>query len=440
MDAKSRRHIGTPTTRRHRTRTKVALVGPLVAIAVFAGAPSAEGYPAVAHSASIGAARIASVPAALTTPSASQLDDIANSALERGQAMPTFAGLYVDGGQIFVGLTQLDAVQEALIAGGPPPAYYVFTQQTTSWKALMALQDTLYNHDFSGTDVVLSQSAPDPTDQKLHIGLTSIPADAQQEIASVIGSDQFTLSQIPISATPLAATRSTDFSPWNGGDWITQNKTSGETCTSGSPVVGTTTGNTYVLTAGHCFSLNNTVYNYDLVDGKGSGSVVGTVNFGSYSTTNDADTHLILTSGHGGSSNLDFTGGGGANDSTKTQLTGGKDPAVGTDGCLDGALSGFVCGGTVKVSDGCVTFNDGTKHCGMNEYSSSTTDLAGNGDSGGPVLSTGKSTAYGIISTGVGSGDICPKYNIPNRLCFKTVWGGSQGYIDRFFGLVVKTT
>lgn len=368
-----------------------------------------------------------------------QLDDEANDALARGELMDSFAGLYVSGGQIAVGMTQLDPAQEALIAGGPPPSEFVFVQRTMSWKQLTALQDKLYNHDFSATDVVLSQSSPDPTDQLLHIGLATVPADAQQVIAAVIGAGTFTLTQVPISGSVLTATRSHDVSPWNGGDWITENKTSGGVCTSGAPVVGTTTGNTYVLTAAHCFNLNNTIYNYDVVDGTGSGSVIGTVNFGDYNTPSNADTHLILTSGHGGSSDLDFTGGGGPNDSTKTQLTGGKDPAVGTDACLDGALSGRVCGGIVQVSDGCVTYADGTKHCGMNEYVSSTTDLAGNGDSGGPVLSTSGATAYGTITYGPGSGDICTKYNIAGRRCHKTVWGGSQGYIDRFFGLVVKT-
>ena len=369
-----------------------------------------------------------------------QLDDEADNALARGELMDTFAGLYVSNGQIVVGLTQLDPIQESLVAGGPPSPEFVFVPRSTSWKQLIALQDTLYNHDFAGTDVVLSDSAPDPTDQSLHIGLASVPADARQVIRSVIGSDQFVVEQTPITGSILTATRSHDVAPWNGGDWLTQNKSGGNYCTSGAPVVGTTTGNNYVLTAAHCFNLNDTVYNYDVVDGTGSGSVIGTVNFGDYNSVNDADTHLILTTGHGGSSDLVFTGGGGINDSTKTQLTGGKDPAVGTDACLDGALSGRVCGGIVKVSDGCVTYTDGTKHCGMNKYVSTTTPLAGNGDSGGPVLSTSGATAYGTITFGPDAGITCPKYNIPGRLCHKTVWGGSQGYIDRFFGLVVKTT
>lgn len=384
-------------------------------------------------------AATAAAPPIVGIPKA-QLDDEANEALARGELMDSFAGLYVSNGQIVVGLTALDPAQEALVAGGPPPAEFAFVQRRTSWKQLMALQDTLYNHDFGGTDVVLSQSSPDPTDQMLHIGLTDVPADAQQVIESVIGSDQFTLSQVSITGSILTATRSHDVAPWNGGDWITQNRTSGDVCTSGAPVVGTTSGNSYVLTAGHCFNLNNTVYNYDLLDGTGSGNVVGTVNFGDYNAVNDADTHLILTTGHGGSSNLVFTGGGGANDSTKSQLTGGRDPAVGTNACLDGALSGRVCGGTVQVSDGCVTYTDGTRHCGMNEYVSGTTDLAGNGDSGGPVVSTTGATAYGTITFGPGAGDVCAKYNVTGRRCHKTVWGGSQGYIDRFFGLVVKTT
>lgn len=130
-----------------------------------------------------------------------QLDDEANDALARGELMDSFAGLYVSNGQIVVGLTQLDPAQEVLVAGGPPSAEFVFVQRATSWKELMTLQDTLYNHDFSGTDVVLSESSPDPTDQLLHIGLATMPADARQVIHSVIGSDKFTLAPVPITGS-----------------------------------------------------------------------------------------------------------------------------------------------------------------------------------------------------------------------------------------------
>jgi hypothetical protein len=368
--------------------------------------------------------------------SKAQLDIDADNSQAIGQTMDTFAGLYVSGSTIYVGVTKDTPAIESQIEDGANPAEYQFSTRPNSWKTLLKLQETFMSQA-SSAGLQVSEVWPDPKTDTLGVGLVTVPSGAQQTVSSLLGSDAITLSQIPLDGgEPLAATRADDSSPWNGGDFISTSKTSA-TCSSGPPVTGDQTGNDYVLTAGHCFSIGDIVHNYDAYAGVGGYGKVGEVNFGNYNNENAGDVHLVLTSGYGGSSSLDFTGSGGPNDSTKTTLDNGRDPAVGTNVCGDGAFDGLHCGGDVKKILVCKTYNDGTTHCGEDKAVNDTNYLAGNGDSGGPVTGPQAHTAYGTVAYGAGTTYVCNKASA-GRTCYGTLWFESMGYIQRFYGVTAK--
>ena len=377
-----------------------------------------------------------------TVVSNAQLDTDANNSQAIGETMQTFAGLYVSGSTIYVGVTQDTPAIEAQIENGANPSEYVFMLRSTSWNTLLRMQEKLVS-GASSDSLSLSEVWPDPKTDTLGVGVTTAPtADTASTVASLAGSNAVTVSQIPIgNGQPLTATRSNDNSPWNGGDYLAGTYT-GPTCSAGPPVTGNQTGDDYILTAGHCWIIGDTIKNYDTISGVGGFDAVGTVNFGVYTDNADGDVHGILTTGYGGSSSLDFFGTGGPNDSTSTDLTAGQDPSVGTAVCGDGAFEGRRCGGDVQKILVCKHYqgeNPNIMHCGEDEEISAGTYIAGNGDSGGPVTGPSGHTAFGTIAYGEGTTTPCPTENPDgSRTCYGTVWFESMGYIQRFYGVTVK--
>ena len=383
-----------------------------------------------------------------------QLNADAANSQAIGETMATFAGMYISGQTIYVGVTQDTPAIESQIENGANASEYAFTVQPRSWNTLLALQ-TAFVTGAPPAGLTFSEVWPDPTTDTLGVGLTTMPANAVPAVLSAITSGAFaanlspsaiesnalSVSLIPLgNGQPLTDTRSHDASPWNGGDYLSISKT-GSTCSSGPPVTGNTSGDDYVLTAGHCFSIGDTVHNYDAYSSVGGNGTVGTINFGTYADEDDGDVKGILTTGFGGSSSLDYFGTGGPGDSTKVTVNSGRDPVVGSAVCGDGAFDGKLCGGTVEKILVCKTYTggDGTTHCGEDEETSPGTYIAGEGDSGGPVTGPAGSTAFGTIAFGEGSVYQCNVENpTGSRSCYGTVWFESMGYIQRFWGVTVK--
>jgi hypothetical protein len=370
--------------------------------------------------------------------SADQLATDADNSQAVGETMSTFAGLYVSGSLIHVGVTQDTPAIESQLENGADPSEYVFAVEHTSWKTLLRMQQALMNRA-SAAGLNVSEAWPDPKTDRLGVGLVTLPANAEATVASLVGSDAVSVAQMSVPHTYLETdTRSHDASPWNGGDYLSLTKTS-STCTTGPPVTGNQTGDDYVLTAGHCFSVGDIVHNYDAYSSVGGYGTIGEINIGNYNNENDGDVKLILTTGYGGSSDLDYFGTGGPGDSTSTTVTAGQDPSVGTDVCGDGAFDGRLCGGVVQKILVCKQYSDGTTHCGEDEETSSGTYTAGQGDSGGPITGPVGHTAFGTITAGEAPTYECNVENpAQTRYCFGTQWFESMGYIERFYGVTVK--
>jgi hypothetical protein len=94
-------------------------------------------------------------------------------------------------------------------------------------------------------------------------------------------------------ASVLTANRYADSAPWNGGDQIVTPSNGETTCTSGFGMQDESTGQTYLLTAGHCGSATwyNTRTNTPVYD---SATLIGTTLPGSVRTST-VDAQLITT-------------------------------------------------------------------------------------------------------------------------------------------------
>ena len=152
-------------------------------------------------------------------------------------------------------------------------------------------------------------------------------------------------------------------------------------CTSGIPTTNTG-GLQYLVTASHCFSLNDSVYNYSVTIPLGTTNAIGYVaaidlRNGYY------DAELVRAS----ASAYTFTGP--TNTASKSTFTGYGNPVAGALVCTSGAFEGENCLHIISVN-ACLTSSTtglGRTLCGENYYYSSNVQSIGQGDSGGPVYS-----------------------------------------------------
>jgi hypothetical protein len=111
--------------------------------------------------------------------------------------MSTFAGLYVSGSLIHVGVTQDTPAIESQLEDGADPSEYVFTVEPTSWKTLLRMQQALMR-GASAAGLNISEVWPDPQTDTLNVGLVTLPPNAQATVASLVGSNAFTLTKVPV--------------------------------------------------------------------------------------------------------------------------------------------------------------------------------------------------------------------------------------------------
>lgn len=95
--------------------------------------------------------------------------------------------------------------------------------------------------------VQLTQWGPDPCSGKVKVYLTHYSRAAARVLVSTYGNDIIVSRQS--MPRPPVDSRSSDISPFNGGDFIALG---GFLCTGGPVVVGRTDNTNYMLTAGHC--------------------------------------------------------------------------------------------------------------------------------------------------------------------------------------------
>ncbi|GAB3129159.1 chymotrypsin family serine protease [Glaciibacter psychrotolerans] len=188
-----------------------------------------------------------------------------------------------------------------------------------------------------------------------------------------------------------ANARWSDNPEWYGGDFITDRSSRG--CTSSFPVKWNTNGNKYILTAGHCFGLTASVYNYATSPiSHGINSFIGGVTNRSFAN-NAPDAELISADG----SRSMWTGA--TNGTGLIEINAFSNPWAGMPLCISGAYDGEYCGFTAsEVNTNAYISYGSVTHLVLNL----TTIMNGNdqsigpGDSGGPAYATINGVTYGL--------------------------------------------
>lgn len=225
------------------------------------------------------------------------------------------------------------------------------------------------------------------------VALARVPAGAQDIVDSRYGAGAVLVE----SGQPIKpfASRLVDNAPWNGGDFIATDRLNSG-CSSGPPV-RSASGQSFFVTAGHCFAhAGERVLN-------GSHGHLG-------------DNPRLM----GSIARLEAPGSGyegalvAANTSNRNWRTGtpsatspsayqyeARGSVVGTSVCMSGAYSGERCGGVVRRVnvDGEVSGNSGfLQNMVLAVHANPTIAIAGPGDSGGPIYSV---QSAGLLIQGV---------------------------------------
>lgn len=160
-----------------------------------------------------------------------------------------------------------------------------------------------------------------------HIGVEHLTPAHARIIKKMFGIRNIVVQNVPTRDMPVSTGRNNDSAPWNGGD----NLTNVEGCTSGAGI--TYKGTNYMLTAAHCYTPGEPVYN--AFPGQ-QGPKMGTEHSRDVSDGGD-DTALLSMPVSG----LIWTGIPGK--PARTTVHGSGTNPVGDTVCNEGAYSGEVC-------------------------------------------------------------------------------------------------
>lgn len=242
--------------------------------------------------------------------------------------------------------------------------------------------------------VMLTQWGPDAATGKVKVYLTHYSAAARRALVARYGKGIIVAHRsLP---RPALDGRKDDTSPFAGGDTIAGPNGS---CTSGPTVIGNNSGNTFMLTAGHCEPLGFPVITH--------GVTMGTV-------TNVRDCNQCIDSETVSGNYSPTIWGGPANGSNPLWQEDGSLFAMPGQGAAslvtaDGSVTGEVRSVTVEAVNQNVVFNDGFTHRFITKATKSGTTVCQGGDSGGPWMQhEGNTAAVKVVGTQEGgSGSTC---------------------------------
>jgi hypothetical protein len=208
----------------------------------------------------------------------------------------------------------------------------------------------------------------DPAINAVHVDVTDITPSLSVDVHA-FGN----LVRLGVQPRPSPVSRIYDSAPWWGGDEVNNDGINGGECTGGFAVQRRSNGHYGMLIAGHCYGLNDTVY-----QPTPSYLVMGTVTFRIYGGSN-IDTAFVDTPG--GVQGEVWT-----STSTVHRVDTYDTVSLGTVVCTDGVVNGQNCNAEVIAIHICVTYIDGQTVCDLNEVTSTNGSwIIQRGDSGGPV-------------------------------------------------------
>lgn len=402
--------------RRHAAVSALALSGLLLATSVGSAAASSGPDEKLAEN-----------------PEVVKVDTVTNSAVDAAlrvgaaaeqASTSTFGGVFLtDNGShlnIYITEPNLAEKQRLVDASGLETDQISFVEAEHSWADLNRVQEDLTS-DFStltaaGLDIRSWAVYPAENAIKVEVAESNAGQHRSADLFASYGS-LVEVESVPEVETSMLMDRHNDFAAWNGGSFITDNKTGD--CTSGVPVHDGL-GTKYLLTAEHCFSLGARVYNKSALIPRGTGNFIGVVS-NVLGGNRGIDAALINTN----SSKLIFTGY--TTGATTANISGFVGSPAGAKVCHSGAFEGEICGFSVDAN-GCNTFNGGKTYCNLLHASGTNPQAVGEGDSGGPVFTRTGSTvrASGIVTGGTHSTGMVQCNNWypqwTGRLCGSGLW------------------
>lgn len=350
-----------------------------------------------------------------------QLAEVAtnSSATARSLSRSTYAGvsMNVPGQMVTIYLTSAPSARmvAAVNAGRNASGHvrfkvvkYTLAQLTAGQAALTSAVSSLRHEGIKITDW-----GPDPITNTLHVGLIGPTKATESVIASAV--------RVPLTFTSeksypaMAATRLADVEPWNGGDFMADMKLG---CTTGPPVIQTSTGNQYILSVAHCFGnvTGDFMYNDDSIDSRDC-AILTCPYLGMSSHVDTATGYDAALMSGSSYSDLDWENStpydppGTLNGYTNPQETYTRS-VVGELVCPSGAYEGMVCGTKVLYVNETVVIGRTLYHIDRAQNTSAIP--VGGGDSGGPVFTTPPDhlNIEGIIEA---RGDAIPCQTYPSR-------------------------
>ena len=329
-------------------------------------------------------------------------------------------------------LTSLQPAVERAIEGSSPRSDFTFvrTQHSLAWLLALERRIARDNRPLAASGIHLVMWGPDISTGRERLDVVDLTRQDADELALRYGSENLLLRSVPPKSYPiLAVDRGHDLPPWNGGDFITD-VTTGD-CSSGFGVTDSS-GEQYLLTAGHCYPVGDAVLNGAVTQNYGTFTSMGTVSANSFSAQLDAE--LVDTSVLG-SSRITFIG---SSTSPQEAINSGTASNIaGNQVCQDGAFEGQICGLVIQ-SGGPMCINESepggptSTVCEIYQANNPSGGIAvGQGDSGGPVISFNGTPMYGngIVTALGGNITNCPTWQVqPGRICGSELFYTDLGF------------
>lgn len=312
-----------------------------------------------------------------------------------------------------------EARATALAAEPTVPVSPNFTTVKYSAAQLEAARDEVLTlTDLPGAASLVSAYV-DASNNRVLVETSAVSTELRQALAARYGSDRVALYHQPDLVRPEKQQRGWDESPFAGGSEF-----GSDSCTKGFGWVHQ--GKSYILTAGHCTSMNEVISSNAGSVGKVTAdnwnNSKGSVKWNGQSYYS-GDLAIIKMEAGKASTTLIYRGGPNSNSyGTVTDKWGPSGP--GDRHCVGGRVTGEMCGFKVVASNITVKYNDGTTLKAANK-SLRNGKCTSRGDSGGPVYtirSNGSIAAKGIHSGSSRSGS-CREYFTDTYLAEKALAG-----------------
>ena len=372
---------------------------------------------------------------------------------EHVRSLGDYAGIRVMSAgaiEVFVSGDDTTEFRAAASASGHGAAFS-FVRVRYSMREMLDVRDRVRQQadGIARSGIDIASWGPDVTRNVVRIGVANPAVGDEAALRATFGpSVRVERAQRPRKS----ASRLYDTKPWNGGDFIAMDN--GSDCTTGPPVYRPSTGQTYLLTAGHCYlgstaTTGLTGYSYRTFQGShlmgtGASPLMGYA--AAEQVRNGYDSALIATS----SSRLAWRTQRATDTVGSAPQYAAQGSVVGAPVCASGAYSGERCGATVRLVNQDTRSFDGFVQVNMVAAENQGVAIVGPGDSGGPVyqVHSGQLLMTGlIVAREDDSGSpypnrlLCPQNDQAGRgaSCTDVVWYHDLPSVLNHLGVALKT-